>query len=106
MGYNIVLVTCPQADSSKIASLLVEKKLAACVNILNVHSVYRWEGKIAKEEESLLIIKTKEELFPDMEREIKLIHPYKVPEIISFKIEKGYIDYLNWIEENTASGKG
>ncbi len=106
MGYSVVFVTCPEEHSIRIASLLVELKLAACVNILKVGSIYTWEGKMMHEEESLLIIKTREELLSDLEKEIKLAHPYKVPEIISVKIEKGNADYLSWIDANTESRKG
>lgn len=105
MGYTVVFVTCPEEHATKIASLLVERKLAACVNILKVRSFYKWEGKMMEEEESLLIIKTRDVLLSDLEREIKLVHPYKVPEIISLKIEKGNPDYLSWIDANTAFEK-
>lgn len=102
---DFVLVFCT-VDSKKaaqgIAKTLVESKLAACVNIIDgVSSVYSWKGEIVEDNEILLIVKSKASLFEKLQNKIKEIHPYEVPEIISTKVDEGYIPYLNWIDENT-----
>jgi periplasmic divalent cation tolerance protein len=101
--YCIVFVTCPNdKKAEKIANVLLKKKLVACVNITpKIKSLYWWENKIEKSNEVLMIIKTKSKLFKKVEKEIKKIHPYEVPEIISIKIEKGLKKYLNWVKEVT-----
>lgn len=99
----MVFVTCPNNKvAENIANILLKKKLAACVNIIpKIKSLYWWEGKVEKGNEILIIIKTKSELFKKVENEVKRNHPYKVPEIVSVKIDKGFKKYLNWIEEVT-----
>ncbi len=98
--YITVFCTVPGKEKTEeIAKKIVKEKLGACVNYFKVNSVFEWKGKIEKEEEYLLIIKTKEEKFEELENFIKKIHPYEVPEIISLKIEKGNMDYLKWIDE-------
>ena len=101
MSYIVVYVTTPDIETSKkIADVLVEEKLAACVNITQkVHSVYFWEGNIEHEDEFLLIIKTREDRFQKLEEKIKSLHPYSVPEIIALPIVRGSQDYLHWIDE-------
>lgn len=101
--YCIVFVTCPNNKvANKIANILLKKKLAACINILpKIESMYWWEGKIEKSNESLMIIKTKSGLLKKVENEIKKIHPYEVPEVISIKIDRGSEKYLNWIKRVT-----
>ena len=84
-------------------SNLVKKKSAACVNIISsVLSVYRWKNEICEDEECLLIIKTKTELFERLKEDVLEKHSYEVPEIISVSIENGSPEYLNWIAESTA----
>jgi periplasmic divalent cation tolerance protein len=103
----VVLVTCGSEDEAlKIANILVGDRLAACVNLVApIRSVYRWEGKIWDEKEWLLIIKTQKHRFEALERKVKSLHSYSVPEIISLPITEGSSAYLNWIRENTESGK-
>jgi len=102
MKYVVVLVTVPCNISEKIIKFLLTKKLVACVNeIKNVNSFYWWGNKICTDKESLLIIKTKKELFKKLEQEIKKVHPYKVPEIISIEINNGNKKYLDWINTVT-----
>jgi periplasmic divalent cation tolerance protein len=103
----VVLVTCgSEEESLKIANALVEDHLAACVNLVApIRSIYRWEGKIWDEKEWLLIIKTQKHRFEELERKVKSLHSYSVPEIISLPITEGSLAYLNWIRENTQSGK-
>ena len=99
----IVLVTCgSEEEALKIANTLVEEHLAACVNLVSpIRSIYRWEGKIWNEREWLLIIKTQKQRFGELEKKVKSLHSYSVPEIISLPIIEGSTSYLNWIKENT-----
>ena len=99
----VVLVTCgSEEEALKIANVLVEEHLAACVNLVSpIRSIYRWEGKIWDEKEWLLIIKTQRTKFEDLAKRVKALHSYSVPEIIALPITDGSPAYLNWIEENT-----
>ena len=101
----VVFVTCgSEEEALKIANSLVEERLAACVNLVSpVRSIYRWKGKIWDEKEWILIVKTRKERFEELERKVKSLHSYSVPEIISLPILEGSSSYLNWLEENTAS---
>jgi periplasmic divalent cation tolerance protein len=100
--YVMIFCTVPDATTAKkISQILVEEKLAACCNIVpGLNSIYSWENKIQDETELLLIIKSRQELFPELEQRIKKLHPYSVPEIIAIPIFNGNIDYLKWMEEN------
>ncbi|MCM8779383.1 MAG: divalent-cation tolerance protein CutA [Candidatus Omnitrophica bacterium] len=97
--YLVVLITVPnKKEAGKIARILVEKKLVACINIVpEITSIYHWQGKIEKSKELLLLIKSKKNLFRRLLEEVKKIHSYTVPEIIALNIEKGYKPYLDWI---------
>jgi periplasmic divalent cation tolerance protein len=99
----VVLVTCgSEEEAEKIANSLIEERLAACVNIISpVRSIYRWEGKIWDEKEWMLIIKTRKKRFEDLEKKVKSLHSYSVPEIIALPIVKGSASYLKWLEEMT-----
>lgn len=101
--HSVVYVTCPdQSVADEIATSLVTKKLAACVNILpSVKSVYRWEGKVESSTELLLMIKTQTALVDRLSTEVKALHPYDCPEVISVAIDGGYRPYLDWINEST-----
>ncbi|MBU6454820.1 MAG: divalent cation tolerance protein CutA [Cyanobacteria bacterium REEB67] len=97
----VVMVSCPGDRAEAIASALVDESLCACVNIVgNMRSVYRWEGKVLAEEESLLVMKTMGKMYDKLEARIKEIHPYELPEIIALKIENGSQSYLNWINDS------
>jgi periplasmic divalent cation tolerance protein len=99
----VVLVTCgSEEEAAKIALSLVEEHLAACVNLVSpVRSIYRWEGKIWDEKEWILIIKTQKKRFEQLEKKVKSLHSYSVPEIISLSIVEGSPAYLKWLEEMT-----
>ncbi len=99
----VIFTTCASEEEAlKIANALVGEYLAGCVSIVSpVRSIYRWEGKIFDEKEWLLVIKTGRERFEELERRIKLLHSYSVPEIICLPILEGSLDYLEWLEETT-----
>lgn len=101
MNYYIFLVTVPNIEEGKkIANILVENSLAACINIIpNIFSIYRWKGNIERENEQLLIIKTTEKNSDLLIQKVGEIHSYSNPECIAFKIEKGSEKYLDWINE-------
>jgi periplasmic divalent cation tolerance protein len=101
----LVLCTCPDEDSARrLSGFLVQKKLAACISIVNpISSIFAWQGRIDTQQESLLLIKTTETAYSALEQAIKQQHPYEVPEIIAIPIHQGSMDYLNWIRENTCT---
>ncbi len=101
MSYIVVYVTTPDLNvSKKIADTVVKEKLGACVNITSkINSTYYWQGNIENDDEYLLIIKTREDRFNQLEKRIKELHPYTVPEIIAMPIVRGSQDYLKWIDE-------
>ena len=101
--YIIVFNTCDSAEiASSIAETLVSKKLAACVNLVKgIESVYQWRGKIEHDKEILLIIKTRQSLFSQVQNAIQELHDYELPEIIAVPIEAGEKKYLNWIQSAT-----
>jgi periplasmic divalent cation tolerance protein len=102
-GFIVVFVTVPNcAEAKKLAKLLLEKKLAACVNIVpKIESHYWWKGKLEKASELLLIIKTRKTLFPKLAAQVRKNHSYSVPEIISLPVADGSKAYLDWLKENT-----
>ncbi len=101
--FIVIFVTASsEEEAKKIAQSLVEKRLAACVNIIkDMQSIFRWKGKLSDEKEVLLIIKTRKKLYKNVEEEVKNIHSYEVPEIIALPIISGSKDYLYWIDSET-----
>lgn len=102
-GFRVLLVTVPDAASGvAIADALVAERLAACVNRVDgIHSTYRWEGKIERGPESLLIIKMRASRVADVIARVRALHPYTVPEIIALPIEDGNPTYLEWLGAET-----
>jgi len=98
----LVLTTAgSEAEARKIAKELVERRLAACVNIVpRIQSVYRWEGKVETAEEFLLIIKTTKTRIQEVQASIGELHSYDLPECIVISMEDGSSEYLRWIEES------
>lgn len=97
---QVITTTAKKEDAAKIAASLVEKRLAVCVQIVGpVHSTYRWEGKVEQAEEWQCLIKSRQDLFGELEQVIKAIHPYKIPEIIALAITAGSNDYLQWLRD-------
>lgn len=97
---ELILCTCPDRETAeKIARHLVESRLSACVNILpGVTSVYSWKGQLETAEEHLLLIKSNSDRYAYVEQAIRDLHPYELPEIISLPVERGFSDYLSWID--------
>jgi periplasmic divalent cation tolerance protein len=104
--FIIVYVTAGSpAEGDRLARALVDERLAACVNRLaTVQSVYRWEGKLEQSEEQLLIIKTQRRLFAALEKRVRELHSYSVPEIVALPIIEGSQDYLRWLGDQTNDG--
>ena len=94
------------SDAALLAKSLVEKRLAACVNLVpGVSSWYWWEGKVNQDQEVLLMMKTSRDKFAALEKEVLRLHSYAVPEIIAVQIVEGSKNYLNWIEESLKGGE-
>lgn len=96
--HRITYITAPMEVAEQIAVALVEENLAACINIIEkVKSIYRWEGQVQKGPESLLIVKAMTEKTEALIERVREIHPYEIPEVISFDIVAGNQDYLDWL---------
>jgi periplasmic divalent cation tolerance protein len=101
-NFSLIITATPDKKlAEKIASSLVKKKLSACVQLLPIQSLYTWKKRFQKEKEILLFIKTRTDKFPAIERLIKKLHFYQLPEIIELKISKGNKKYLEWLAKNT-----
>lgn len=88
-------------EAEKVIKILLEKRLVSCCQISNITSSYHWKGKIEKEDEFLVQMKSKKKLYSEIEEEILKIHSYEVPQIIMTNIENGFNQYLNWISDET-----
>ena len=101
MAVIAVLTNLPDSESAfNLARHLVQLRLAACANVLPVAtSFYRWEGREEQASEFPVLIKSTRERYPELERAIRELHPYSVPEIIAWPIELGSGDYLRWVED-------
>jgi periplasmic divalent cation tolerance protein len=99
----LVLTTFPaDGDADKFAATLVEERLAACVNILApMRSIYRWQGKIERADERQLLIKTSLSRLRALEKRLKELHPYDVPEFLALMVDKTANDYLSWLYTST-----
>jgi periplasmic divalent cation tolerance protein len=100
--FQIILCTCADRDQAeKIARQLIERQLAACVNILpGVHSIYRWQGNVESAEEVLLLIKTRAALSLEVQSTIAALHSYEIPEFLLLPISGGSEPYLAWLSAN------
>jgi periplasmic divalent cation tolerance protein len=100
--YKLVYITAPNMkEARQIADILVKEKLAACINFFPIESVYRWKGKIVKDKEIAIIVKTRAGLVDKIIKKVKELHSYTVPCIISIPLEKGYSEFLKWIDNST-----
>jgi periplasmic divalent cation tolerance protein len=104
MNEIVVFITASkETEAVTIARALVEARLAGCVNIIRgIRSVYRWQGNIEDDKEVLMIAKTKKKLFKALEKKVKELHSYTVPEIVAVPIIAGSKDYLQWLNDATA----
>lgn len=94
----VVLCTCPDAATAeRIAGVLVEERLAACVNAMPVSSTYRWEGRLQRDAEVLLLIKTTGGAYGRTEARLRELHPYELPEVVAVPIVRGSPAYLEWL---------
>lgn len=96
---QFVLTACPNASAARrMATRLVDERLAACINIVpKVESIYRWQGKIERAREWLLVIKSRRRDYPRLESRLRELHPYELPEIVAVPIARGLSTYLSWI---------
>ncbi|HEY95653.1 MAG TPA: divalent-cation tolerance protein CutA [Dehalococcoidia bacterium] len=102
MEYCSIYVTAgSEKEAAGIGRTLIEEKLAACVNILPVTSIYRWEDTIEQEPEVVMFVKTRASLADEVTERIKSLHSYEVPCIVVLPIKQGNPDYLQWIDEST-----
>lgn len=100
--YSIITATFPDKESAKHAArFLVEKQLAACVQLFPIESVFSWQGEICNESEVMLLIKSRTALFAEIVAAIKKNHTYEVPEIVQIPIVDGLTEYLRWIDDST-----
>ena len=101
-----ILVTTSNIDEAqKIGLTLVEEGLAACANIVEgVRSIYRWKGEVCDDRECLMVVKTTAANFDAVEKKVRELHSYEVPEVIAIPIVKGSKPYLDWVEENSRIG--
>ena len=102
-AYAVVLTTvATEQQASDLAHSIVTAGLAACVQIQPIRSVYRWKGEVCAEPECLLIIKTTNRQYPNLEQHIKANHTYETPEIVMLTITAGSSEYLAWIDESVS----
>ncbi len=98
----VVTTFADPATGRRLAEGLLEKRLAACVQTMPIQSTYRWKGAVQREAETLMWIKTRTALFPEVEAFIRSVHSYETPEIVRLPILEGSADYLKWIGDETA----
>jgi periplasmic divalent cation tolerance protein len=102
--FGMMLTTLPTREEAvRLAKLLIEEKLAACVQLLPIESFYIWQGATQNDPEILLLIKTRTALFERTIARIKEVHPYSVPEIVALPFTSGFAGYLGWIEDVTSA---
>jgi len=103
VAYSFIYITCSnKEDALDIANQLLEEKLIACANILpDMTSVFSWKGELEESLESVLILKTKDSLYQQVEARVKELHKFECPCIVSLPIQKGFAPYLKWIDEST-----
>ena len=100
--YCVVLTTTQSKESVRtIVHCVLERKLAACVQVVPIESHYSWQGEVVQDGEFLLLLKAKSSDYRDLEAAIRSVHPYEIPEIVSLGVENGSSDYLDWIKATT-----
>lgn len=104
---QVITTVSKKTDAEKIAKYLIDKRLGACAQIAGpLKSIYRWKGKIETAKEFVCVIKTRKSLYKKVEKQIKKLHPYEVPEIIAIPITESSKDYLEWLSDNTIKNHG
>jgi periplasmic divalent cation tolerance protein len=99
---QVTTTVSKREDAGRISRAVVEKRLAACAQVVGpITSIYRWKGKIERAKEWMVVMKTRKALYPKLEKAIREVHPYEVPEIVATRIEAGSRDYLDWIRAET-----
>lgn len=102
----IVFCAAPAAAADRLSRLLVEERLAACVQALpGLRSTYRWDGAVEQADETLLLIKTTADRYAALERALAAHHPYELPEILAVDASAGLPAYLRWLADETAAGE-
>jgi periplasmic divalent cation tolerance protein len=97
----VCLITAPQSNADALAGTVVQSELAACVNVLPaVHSVYRWQGRVERDEEALLVLKTTRAAVAPLEELLREIHPYDTFELLALDVVAGSETYLRWIADS------
>ena len=96
---QVVTTVADRTQAEQLAAALLEQQLAACVQITPCNSWYRWQGKIEQSDELVCTIKTRRDLFPELCRTIRALHPYQVPEILASPVVTGAESYLSWLEK-------
>ncbi len=101
----VILVTAVnQREATRIGEAMVNANLAACANIISrIQSIYRWKGKVVKTEEALLILKSTKSRYRALEKAIKAIHTYEIPEVIALSVKQGHDRYMGWVRSETHS---
>ena len=105
-GVVVVFITAPRGKGREIARRLLEERLAACVNIAPVESMYWWEGRIEEDSEELLVVKTSVDRLGELVERVREIHPYTVPEILALPVVACYGEYCGWVRRETRRGEG
>jgi len=106
-AYLVVLVTCPsRAVGKRLGTALVKRRLAACVNVVpGLESIFWWQGKIDRADETLLLIKTTAARFERLRRAVLALHPYDVPEVIAVHVQRAHEPYLRWIQTSLSGSR-
>ncbi len=104
---KVCLSTCPSERADDLAAVLINERVAACVNIIaSVRSVYRWQGAVRSESEALLVIKTSDSAVERLMARLAKIHPYQTPEIVVLPAEAVWPSYLAWVQQETSFPPG
>ena len=99
---RVLLCTCPPAAAEKIAKGLLDRRLVACVNAVpGIVSRYWWKGKLERDDETLLLMKTEASRVPEVIAALKDLHPYEVPELLALPVDAGAEPYLAWVRDET-----
>src|ERR1700737_4177423 len=104
-GIVVFITTANSEEAARLAKMLVERRLAACVQILpEMESIYRWQGKVERQKEILLIAKTTNSRFAELERKVRAVHSFETPEIVALPLAAGSPPYLEWLISSVTAG--